>query len=117
MVRVLLSEQGSLDDLRRTLEDMRTQCIAARTLFAGHAAYIAQTGGTFPERRHLLAMANRFMIGQYDHIIDGATWALEHIETWPDATTPAGDDEQVREMLQAGLDALPVGAPATGLLR
>src|SRR5688572_25953034 len=93
MIRVLLAEQGTIEDLRATLETMRSQSIAARQLFARHASVLAGTHDTFPERRHLLAMANRFMIGHYDHIIEWATWALEQTATWPDAATPAVDNQ------------------------
>ena len=104
MIRVLLAEQGSLQDLRATLEGMHRQAVAARELFARHAHTLAESPGTFPERRHVLAMANRFMIGHYDHIIQWATWALEQTSTWPDAASPAtGDVEQIREMLAPGL--------------
>jgi DNA-binding PadR family transcriptional regulator len=106
MVRVLLADQGSIDDLRRTIETMRHQAVAARGLFAAHAATIAHDGGTFPERQHLFGMANRFMIGHFDHIIDWATWALEQTASWPDTVSPAtGNDAQVREMLAPGLAA------------
>lgn len=107
MVRVMLSEQGSISDLRRTLQTTRHQALAAREMFAVHAATIARDGGTFPERQHLLGMANRFMIGHYQHISDWATWALEQTESWPDTVTPAtGNDAQVREMLAPGLAVL-----------
>ncbi|MDY0908182.1 PadR family transcriptional regulator [Microbacterium sp. CFBP9034] len=105
MVRVLMSDHGSIDDLRRTLEEMRADAAAKRALFAEHAAYISATGGTFPERRHLFGLANTFMIGHFDHIIGWATWALAQIERWPDTVAPAADDAQVRELLAAGLRA------------
>ena len=47
MIRVLLAEQGTIEDLRATLEAMRQQSIAARELFAAHACTIAG------DRRHL----------------------------------------------------------------
>jgi PadR family transcriptional regulator AphA len=104
MIRVLLSDQGSIDDLRRTLDEMIRQAMAARETFVAHAGFIAQTGGTFPERQHLFAMVNRFMIGHFDHIAQWADWALTEIASWPDTTSPAfGNDEQIHEMLAPGL--------------
>jgi len=103
MIRVLVSEQGSIDDLRRTLETMREQASDKRALFAAHASQISETGGTFPERRHLFALANTFMMGHFDHIIDWATWALDQTATWPDASSPATTHgEQVQDMLSTG---------------
>ena len=100
MIRVLLADEGSIEDLRANLQTMRHQSIAARALFADYAAFIAATGGTFPERKHLFALANRYMVGHYDHIIEWVDWSLEQIASWPDTVTPATDNEaQVAEML------------------
>lgn len=103
MVRVLLADQGSLDDLRATLQRTREQALANREMFARYAAYISGTGGTFPERRHLFALANTFMIGHYEHILAWADWAEQQIAEWPDTVTPATTrQEQVRDMLTPG---------------
>ena len=103
MVRVLLSDQGSLDEMRATLARTREQALANREMFARYAAFISATGGTFPERRHLFALANTFMIGHYDHIISWADWAERQIADWPDTVTPATTHgDQVREMLAPG---------------
>jgi DNA-binding PadR family transcriptional regulator len=107
MVRVLLSDQGSLDEMRATLARTREQALANREMFARYAAFISATGGTFPERRHLFALANTFMIGHYDHIISWADWAEQQIAAWPDTVTPATTHgDQVREMLAPGRGAL-----------
>ena len=107
MVRVLIGEQGTLDDLRRNLESMVEQGEEALDLFAAHAAVLADAGGTFPERQHVLAMANRFMIGHYLHLVEWARWALAEIEDWPDTTSPAVDRrEQTLAMLEPGLRVL-----------
>lgn len=103
MVRVLVSDQGSPADLRRTLEDMREQAAAKRALFAAHAEHIRETGGTFPERRHLFGLANTFMVGHYDHIVEWATWALAEVDTWPDLSSPAVTHiDRVDAVLAAG---------------
>nr|WP_198426083.1 PadR family transcriptional regulator [Microbacterium ureisolvens] len=103
MVRVLFSDQGSIEDLRRTLAQTREQALANREMFARYAAFISATGGTFPERRHLFALANTFMIGHYDHVVAWADWAEQQIESWPDTVTPATTHEaQVRDMLAPG---------------
>lgn len=115
MIRVLVSDQGSIDDLRRTLETIRTQAETARALFARYAVNISETGGTFPQRRHLFALSNTFMIGHYVHIIEWTTWALEQTASWPDAASPAETHQaQVRDMLVEGrkvwADSLQLGA-------
>ena len=51
--------------------------------------YIADTGGTYPEREHLFALANKYVIGHFTQMADWASWALEEIETWNDTISPA----------------------------
>ncbi len=112
MVRVLLADQGSVEDLRRTLTQTREQALAHREMFARYAAFISTTGGTFPERRHLFALANTFMIGHYDHIVAWADWAALQIEDWPDTVTPAVTHEShVHDMLAPGRKAWEAAHP------
>jgi PadR family transcriptional regulator AphA len=89
MLHVLLADQGSLEDLERTLEQILQQARARLQLFEAHAEFIRTTGGgTFPERQHLFALSSHFMIGHFTHIADWAGWALTEVRTWPDTTTP-----------------------------
>lgn len=103
MVKVLLFEQGTVEGLRAALEEMVAQATEARALFAAHAAYILATGGTFPERRHLFAMVNRFMVTHYENLLEWAHWALEEIADWDTTEVSAADDERVAAMLAPGL--------------
>jgi PadR family transcriptional regulator AphA len=90
MVRVLFAEQGSLSDLRDNIATMRDQAQQTRALFLSHARRLHDVEtSTFPERQHLMVLANRFMIGHFDHIADWADWALKETETWPDTVSPA----------------------------
>ena len=103
MVKVLLFEQGTIEGLRAGLEQMVAQATEARALFAAHAAYILATGGTFPERRHLFAMVNRFMVQHYDNLLEWAHWALDEIAGWDSTDVSVADDERVAAMLAPGL--------------
>ena len=108
MVRVLLADQGSLDDLRQDLRAIAEQAQASLDQYAVFAEYMRETGGTFPERIHTFALANRFMIGQYTHLVDWANWALAEVDRWPDTVTPAETGiDRAREILDMG----PVPAP------
>ena len=89
LMRVLVADQGTLDDLRQDLTAIAEHARAGLERYAGHAEFILATGGTFPERQHTFALANRFMTGHYTHLIEWATWALTEIETWEDTVVPA----------------------------
>lgn len=90
MVRVMFADQGSLADLRDNIATMQAQALKTRSLFVAHANRLKEAdGGTFPDRQHLMALANRFMIGHFTHISDWAEWALKETESWPDTESPA----------------------------
>lgn len=90
MVRVILADAGSTEDLRTNLETMRDQAIDKKALYLAHAAtMLDEDGGTFPERHHVLVLANRFMLDHFSHIAEWADWALDQTEPWPDTVTPA----------------------------
>jgi len=102
-IRTLLAVEGSIEDLRATLETTRDQAVASRRVFLGHATALADPPEPiFPEREHLLVLANRFMVGHFTHIIEWAEWALAEIEAWPDTTSPAvSAHERSMEILRA----------------
>lgn len=90
MIRVLLADEGTVDDLRRNLETMAEQARQVRDLFVGHAQFMLATdGGTHPDRFHLFAMVNTFTVAHFSGIVDWAEWALEQVEDWPDSVSPA----------------------------
>ncbi|MCD2104304.1 PadR family transcriptional regulator [Rhodococcus erythropolis] len=90
MIRVIFAHQGTIDDLRSNLTTMREQATQSRSLFVSHAQRIsAPEAGTLPQQNHLMALANRFMIGHFNHIAEWADWALEETADWPDTVQPA----------------------------
>jgi DNA-binding PadR family transcriptional regulator len=105
MVRVILADQGSIDDLRANLETMRAQAIEKRSIFLLHAeTMLSDDRSSFPERRHVLTLGNRFMLDHFTHVAEWADWALEQIESWPDTASPADTHRpQVTAILEESL--------------
>ena len=91
MVRVLFAEQGTIEQLRATLMGIAEQAEATRAEYAGWAGSMVDDGGDYPTRMHTNALAMRFMIDHFTHIIDWAHWALDVISDWPDSQSPARD--------------------------
>jgi PadR family transcriptional regulator, regulatory protein AphA len=90
LVRVLVGDQGTIGDLRQDLEATAASARDTRAVYVAHAEFILATeGGTFPDRQHLFALANQYMVEHCTQIIDWATWALTEIEDWPDTTSPS----------------------------
>ena len=106
MIRVVLANEGSIDDLRATLDTIREQTLAKRALFVAHARMMLnEDGGTFPEREHVLVLANRFVLDHFAQIVEWADWALEQTASWPDTTSPSiANRSQSRAILEETLE-------------
>ncbi len=83
MVRVMLSDQGSISTIfAGTSKTMRQQALAAhRDVRSFTRRPSPATSGTFPERQHLPRWRTASLSGTYEHIIEWATWALEQTES------------------------------------
>jgi len=108
-VRLILAEQGTIEDLRATLTTIGDQARQTRDLFVRHAHTMRGPDAVFPERKHLLALANRFMISHFTTMADWADWALAETETWADTTSPATTHRErtmeiLDESIRAGTD-------------
>jgi DNA-binding PadR family transcriptional regulator len=89
MLRVLFADQGTVGQLRQSLQAVAAQAAARRAHFADMAAGILATGGEYPHRAHVNALGMRFMTGYFEQLTGWADWALEVIGDWDDTTTPA----------------------------
>ncbi|WP_433477260.1 PadR family transcriptional regulator [Spirillospora sp. CA-142024] len=89
MLRVLFADQGSIGQLRQSIQAVAAQAAARRAHFAEMAAGILATGGEYPHRAHVNALGMRFMAAYFDQLTAWSDWALEEIDGWDDTTTPA----------------------------
>lgn len=90
MVRVVLADEGNLDDLKRTLQGVIDNARRQRALFVElYRPVQAPEGGSFPERQHLFALSTAFMLGHFEHLERWASWALIQVGSWPDSSGPA----------------------------
>ncbi|WP_160132979.1 PadR family transcriptional regulator [Microbacterium sp. SLBN-146] len=80
--RVVFAAQGRREDLRRTLELTRDQALARRALLTARADPDTTDDGSAESRRDA-DLVETFLLGQADHVIAWATWALEELATWP----------------------------------
>lgn len=89
VVRLVLAQQGTIEDLRANLAEVAEQARASRDQFLRHAETMRGAAPSFPERQHLLALANRFTITHFTAMAEWADWALAETETWTDTISPA----------------------------
>ncbi len=93
MLRVLFADHGSIEDLRENLATMAAQAEETRDLFVERARQMLDADTRLqPERLHLMALANRFMVEHFCTIAEWARWALDACATWNDTTSPARTD-------------------------
>lgn len=89
MLRVLFADQGSIDQLRLSLQTVAAHANTSRAHFAEMAAGILATDSEYPHRAHVNALGMRFMTAYFDQTTAWANWALGVIDGWDDTTTPA----------------------------
>ena len=94
LLRVLLADQGSADDLQSALKAIAAQTRNLGTEGIALAEELLAAGGPFPKRLHLTERVVSFY-GEFLLLVD--RWCSETLaeaETWPDTTdiglTPAG---------------------------
>jgi len=92
-VKVLFAEQGTKEQLLRTLRAIRAQAERAREEHAALAADLEQSGGPFPDRLHVNALVFKFMWEQTETVIGWARWAEREVSGWPeDMSRPGGPE-------------------------
>lgn len=102
VLRLFLADQGSVDDLRRTIADTRRQVIeVARMAIPLLEDYTADP--PFPERSHLNVMFSAFFAGFYGQVLRWCDAAEAEIETWPGTTAGVGFTPGTRRMLEDAL--------------
>ncbi len=90
LLRVILADRGDLEALRNTLQTIADQSASSRDQFAALAEQMLDASSRMhPERLHLMAVANRFMVGHFCHMYAWALWALDETATWDDTVSPS----------------------------
>lgn len=88
MVKVLMTDQGTLQDLRQTLESIAADAQEGLDRYAAMAARLIDNGGLSPERLHAVALPMRFLTQHFGTILDWTDWALAEIDAWDDTVSP-----------------------------
>jgi PadR family transcriptional regulator, regulatory protein AphA len=99
LLRMILADQGSLDDLRAAIAATTLQAREMRASGVALTKDLLTTGGPFPERLHLTERAVTFY-ADFIHLV--LLWCHEtsaEIETWPD-TRAVGLTPRARERLE-----------------
>ena len=90
-VRAMVAENGTKDDLLRTLRELSGQASEARSQLMRQGADYLTTGGPVPHRLHLIALNGRFLLAFTKLLDDWARWAEAEVGTWPDTANVSPD--------------------------
>jgi DNA-binding PadR family transcriptional regulator len=99
LLRVILADQGTLEDLRAALEATARQARELRINGIALTQDLLTTGGPFPQRLHLTERATTFYADFMLLLVRWCNETLAEIDTWPD-TRDVGLTPKVRERLE-----------------
>jgi PadR family transcriptional regulator AphA len=103
VLRMFLGDQGTKAQLRAALESTADQGRQVRTQATALYEELAQTGGAFPERLHLVAPISNFYEGFYRLLVQWCEDTITELDTWPD-TRHVGLTPEVRAEFQRLLE-------------
>jgi DNA-binding PadR family transcriptional regulator len=102
LLKVLYGHYGTKDDLLSNLRSFAAEAATAKALELGFTDEYLRGDHELPEPVHLSTLFNRLMLEQAETRLHWAKWAIEQVESWPDANGPA-DAEAILDILRATL--------------
>lgn len=82
LARLFFAEYGTVADLQAAAESAVEQGRAALEVVRRQGRVYVESGGEFPDRLHLIALAGRFICGYGAMLMDYGAWVLEHTAGW-----------------------------------
>lgn len=83
LLRLLFADHGSIDDLRRTLDELEAQIVEHHEAIVELMASYLEGGHPFPERTHLSVLFATFQIEMFKTIEQWLEFARNEIGEWP----------------------------------
>lgn len=90
LLKVAFADQGSLDGLRANLAAIRAYAQEQVAVSRERMAEYGATGGPFPERLPIIALATRFFAERANAILRWVEWAEEATDDWAGVTPDTG---------------------------
>jgi PadR family transcriptional regulator, regulatory protein AphA len=114
LVKVFFGEHGTRDDLVATLRSVAERAHRRLDVDAQWAAYYRDTGGRFPERAHLVALAGRLQTDLNRTLERWASWALDVASKWPEDVRSGAVSTDVLNEIANGVVYEPAEGPPSG---
>lgn len=104
MLRLFLADQGSLEQLRRTVADTRSQALDLAEQALPILEEYAADGVPYPDRMHLNVLFIHFYAGFVELILRWCDETEAEMDTWSGRTAGVGATPGTRRMLEDALD-------------
>jgi PadR family transcriptional regulator, regulatory protein AphA len=114
MVKFFFCDQGTLDDARRALEELRAHAEAMLEAFRQITRSHQPSSGPFPGRQHIGTLTGRFVFDYATALTRWAEWARQHVDEWPGTgpeAAPMGAKAQRENARLSAPGAETAGAP------
>lgn len=90
LLKVAFADHGSLEGLRANIDAIRAYASSQVAYSEQRSREYADTGGPFPERLPVIALAARYFAERNNALLRWAEWAEHATELWTGVTTETG---------------------------
>lgn len=106
LLKVGFAYQGSREDLRRNIEDLRAEAFEDARIFLEVAEQMVADGCPNLERAHLAALVDEFILEIIETRLRWARFAEEFSRTWPEPTGSEATAKQAKAWWEATAERL-----------
>jgi PadR family transcriptional regulator, regulatory protein AphA len=90
MIKVAFADAGDVTQFRATVQEIRADAEARLAEILSRTKEFETTGGPFPARLPVAAIAGKLLMGQYQAVIRWARWADDGLAEWTGVTPATG---------------------------
>jgi DNA-binding PadR family transcriptional regulator len=106
MLKVVYGDFGSKAQLLANIRGIREGVVRGAGLGRGLVRELADQGPRFPERAHVIAIVDRYLIEVMETTLRWSKWAERIVAQWPSTTLDASMAAQARRLLRENADSV-----------
>jgi hypothetical protein len=106
MIKVVYGDFGSKEQLLSNIRRIQEGVVRGARLGLGLVRELADEGPRFPERAHVIAIVDRYLIEVMGTTLRWSQWAERIVAQWPGTTLDASMAAEARTLLKENADAV-----------
>ncbi len=106
MIKVVYGDFGSKEQLLTNIRRIHEDVVQGAGLGRGLVRELADQGPRFPERAHVIAIVDRYLIEVMETTLRWSQWAERIVARWPSTTLNASMAAEARTLLTQNADAV-----------